>query len=255
MAVRQCLRSPQTGKVPRAESTWAITPLIGRDQAILPLMRTTSIACFVVAAFALSIQPHTTFGQNSRNFTVDFKNHGSVPPIRQWFSCASELRAYDKIKAQECLTSMLSHPEILKGRFALHHYKKSDVLTFYLESPTLIVTDVDLGVSAGELAKVHDLLAINGNALSQGEQYDFYKEASSWLVLDLLSRSRGHRAGVSSTVRLDYSRKTAQVVFKIWEGPPGESEPLLPPYAEPCPIMNGNFGWIDVDDLTPVSYI
>ncbi|MBS1841159.1 MAG: hypothetical protein JST77_09950 [Acidobacteria bacterium] len=34
-----------------------------------------------------------------------------------------------------------------------------------------------------------------------------------------------------------------------------EPEPLVPPYAEPCPIMNGNFSWMDANDFTPVEFI
>ena len=128
-------------------------------------------------------------------------------------------------------------------------------MTFLLESPPLIVTDVDLGIAPADLAKVHELLTINGGALHPGAVYEYGGEASSSLVLDLLLRSGGRRAGISRTLRLDYKKKTAHVVFKIWEGPPGEPEPLVPPYAARCPIMNGTFSWLDVDDLTPVSYI
>jgi len=117
------------------------------------------------------------------------------------------------------------------------------------------VTDVDLDVGPADLAKVHELLAINGGALHPGAIYTYDGEASSTLVLDLLLRSSGKRAGISRTVRLDYKQKTAQVAFKIWDGPPGNPEPLVPPYAEPCKIMNGYFNWTDADDLSPVSFV
>src|SRR5215472_8832651 len=73
--------------------------------------------------------------------------------------------------------------------------------------------------------------------------------------IDLLLRSSGRRAGISRTVRLDYKNKTAQVAFKICEGPPGNPEPLGPPYAEPCKITNGYFNWWDVDDLSPKDFV
>jgi hypothetical protein len=143
----------------------------------------------------------------------------------------------------------------MKGKVSLHHYKVQDLLTFRVEWPSLRVTDVDLGIAPADLAKVHELLAINGRALHPGSTYEFTGEASSTLVLDLLLRSQGRRAGISRTVSLDYNQKTAQVKFKIWEGPPGNSEPLVPPYAEPCKIMNGYFNWMDADDLSPVSFV
>jgi hypothetical protein len=114
---------------------------------------------------------------------------------------------------------------------------------------------MDFGLAAGDLAKINELLAANGNALRPGEPYERQREGSSWLVLDMLLRSQGRRAGVTRTLHLDYDKKTAQVAYKIWEGPPGEPERLVPPYAEPCPIMNTNFNGFDWDDLTPVQYL
>lgn len=185
------------------------------------------------------------------------EDRGSVPPVNPWFACIHQLerKPHDKRRAQECLDSLLSHPEIEKGRISFRRYKHEDLLTFHLQSPKLIVSNMEFGVAAGDLAKVHELLAANGNALHPGEPYERQREGSSWLVLDMLLRSQGRRAGVTRTLYLDYDKKTAQVVYKIWEGPPGEPERLVPPYAEPCPIMNANFNGFDWDDLTPVEYI
>jgi hypothetical protein len=188
---------------------------------------------------------------------VWIESRGSVPPVPEWFSCARELdrQPYDKVKSRACLRSILSHPEILKAKVSLHHYKPWDALTFYVESPQLTVTDVDLGIAAADLAQVHELLAINGNALRPGEPYEEAKEASTRVVLDLLLRSEGRRAGVSKTVYLDFNKKRAHVAFKIWQGPPDFPQPLVPPYAEPCKIMNGFFNWTDADDFSPVHFV
>ena len=221
-------------------------------------MRSTHVAYLFSVAVLLTSQSCVAFAQDSKGFSVSVKKSGSVPPVTPWFSCVRDIAAskhYQKAEAQDCLTSLLSHPEITKGKFKYRRYKESNVLTFYLESPSLTVTDVNLDLATGVLAKAHEFLAANGNVLTPGRPYDSDKEASSWLVLDLLSRSQGRRAGVSTTVHLDYDKKSARVDFKTWEGPSGEPEPLIPPYAAPCPIMNGNFNWVDVDDLTPVSYI
>ena len=220
-------------------------------------MRYRCVRYSLTTACLLGISLCPTGAHSKRELGVWVESHGSVPPIPDWFSCVGELHKepYDKAKAQACLQSILSHPEILKGKASFHRYKERDALTFHLESPPLTVTDVDLDVGPADLAKVHELLAINGGALHPGAIYTYDGEASSTLVLDLLLRSSGKRAGISRTVRLDYKQKTAQVAFKIWDGPPGNPEPLVPPYAEPCKIMNGYFNWTDADDLSPVSFV
>jgi hypothetical protein len=114
---------------------------------------------------------------------------------------------------------------------------------------------MEWGVAAGDLAKLHELLAANGNALLLGEPYESRREGSTWNVLDMLLRSQGRRAGVTRTLQLDYDKKTAKVAYTIWEGPLGEPDRLVPPYAEPCPILNANFNGWDWDDLTPVRYV
>src|SRR2546429_193842 len=87
------------------------------------------------------------------------EDHGSVPPVNPWFNCVHELehKPYDKLKTQQCLDSILSHPEIEKGNFS----RRKKLLTFSLESPTLLVTDLDLDVPPGELAKFHELFYAN----------------------------------------------------------------------------------------------
>jgi hypothetical protein len=228
-----------------------------RGRAKMPSMRYRYTCWSLVAACSLSILPGRGYAQSDRDLGVDVESHGSAPPIPDWFSCVSEVekKTYDEVKARACLQSILSHPEAVKGKVSLRRYKVRDVLTFRVEWPSLTVTDVDLGIDPGDLAKVHELLAINGQGLHPGSTYEFNGEASSTLVLDLLLRSEGRRAGISRTVSLDYKQKTAQVKFKIWEGPPGNTDPLVPPYVEACKIMNGNFNWSDADDLSPVSFV
>jgi len=224
---------------------------------MLPSIQYRNVCWFLTATCFLGISSGPGCAQSGHDLGVYVESHGSVPPIPDWFSCVRELdkKTYEKVKARACLQSILSHPEVVRGKVSLHHYKEWDVLTFRVESPSLVVTDVDLGIAPTDLAKVHELLAINGGALHPGSTYEFTGDASSTLVLDLLLRSQGRRAGIGRTVRLDYKQRTAQVAFKIWEGPSGYSEPLVPPYAEPCKITNDNFNWTDVDDLSPVSFI
>jgi hypothetical protein len=195
--------------------------------------------------------------QSTRGVEIWVDQHGAVPPVSQWFKCFRELRGkpYDKTNSQKCLASILSHSQIEKGKIIFKHYKEVDDLTFRLVSPSLAVTDIDLDVAPGDLAKVHDLLEINGNALRPGEPYDWYRQGDSRLVIDLLLRSSGRRAEITSTDYLDYQRRTARVAFKIWEGPLGEPERLTPPYGELCKIMNLNFNSLDVDDFSPVEFV
>src|SRR5262249_43322729 len=182
---------------------------------------------------------------------------GSVPPVNPWFDCIHELedKSYNKTKTQQCLNSILSHPEIEKGKFS----RRKKLVTFTLESPTLLVTDLDLDVPPGELAKFHELFnaneAVNGEALHVGEPYTRQRESQAWFGMDLFLRSQGHRAGVSRTLRLDYSKKTAQVEYRVWDGPRREPEPLGPPFDPPCKVLNANFNGFDWDDFTPVEYV
>lgn len=210
----------------------------------------------VTCLLGISLLPPTN-AQSKRELFVRLESQGSVPPIPDWFSCFRALRKeyYDKARTQACLQIILSHPEIQKGKVSFHHYKEVDELTFHLLSPALIVTDTDLGIAPSDLAKIHELLDINGRALRPGMAYSEDGEFASTLVIDLLLRSSGRRAGISRTARLNYQGETAQVAFKIWEGPPGNAEPLVPPYAEPCKIMNSSFNWTDVDDLSPLSFV
>lgn len=222
-------------------------------EAILSPMAINRIPVLVVVGFLLSTRGPCAFAQSTPELRTSLDERGSVPPILQWFSCVHELqqKPYNKPKAQQCLDSIRSNPEIENGKITF----KRNHLTFHVESPTLIVSDVDLGVSAGDLAKVYDLLAVYGNTLRIGEPYESRRESTSWRVLDRLLLMQGRRSGVSRTLHLDYNKKTAQAIFKVWEGPPGEPQLLMPPYGAPCPILNANFNWSDADDFTPVEFI
>jgi hypothetical protein len=221
------------------------------------LVRTKPI--LLLAAFLFAASAHRTSAQSRSDLLTSVQETGSVPPIPQWFTCVSALshHPYDKHKAQECLDSILSHPEITRGSFAFDKHGKA--LTFSVESPTLIVTDVDFGISTADVANFHGLLAINdaahGKGLRIGEPYSHEREYQSWFVIDLFLRTQGRRSAISRTIRLDYEKKVAQVTYTIWEGPRGETDSLVPPFAKPCPILNGNFNGFDWDDFTPVQFI
>ena len=180
-----------------------------------------------------------------------------MPPVNPWFACIYELehKSFDETKTQQCLDSILSHPEIEKGSFS----RNKEVVTLSLESLTLVVTDLDLDAPAGELARFHELFssneAVNGDALHVGEPYTRRRETQVWFGMDLFLRSEGRRAGVSRTLRLDYSNKTAQVAYRVWDAPRQEPRSLPPPFGTPCKILNANFDGSDWDDLTPVQYI
>src|SRR5262249_51202754 len=154
-----------------------------------------------------------TRANSDHGVDIEIDGHGSTPPVSQWFKCVRDLqdKPFDKLKSTTCLASILSHSQVLKGKVVLKHYKHADVLTFRLESPVLQVIDVDLDVTADELAQVHQLLTTHGGALKIGESYDLHREHDSWFVLDLLTRSRGKRAVITTTDYLDYRQKTARV--------------------------------------------
>jgi hypothetical protein len=201
--------------------------------------------------------PSGGFAQSDRRRSTFLDDRGSVPPIPQWFACVRQLKEeeFDKAKSKACLDSILLHPQIQKGRFSLKHYREVDLLTFRVQSPNLYLTDFDIEIPQEERVKVQGFLSLNGNGLQLGQPYESHRETSTWNVVNMFLRSQGRRAGISRTVRLDYDTKTAQVAFKIWDGPPGVAEPLVPPFVKPCEIMNAFFDWSDVDDLSPVDFV
>lgn len=214
---------------------------------------------FAVSLFLCAL-PTCCLSQSESGLRTSTEDRGSVPPVNPWLTCISELehKRYDKTKAQQCLDSILSHPGFEKGTFALS--KDHGLLTFSLKSPTLVVTDLDLDVRPEELARFHELFsaneAVNGNALHVGEPYTRRRESQVWFGMDLFLRSEGRRAGVSRTLQLNYSKKTAQVAYRVWDAPSREPEPLDPPFGTPCTVLNANFNCFDVGkDLTPVQYI
>jgi hypothetical protein len=247
----------QTPESPQHHITSKITPVRYLAGAIVSLMRIIFIRRVLLTACFLSTFPHLGSAQSTREMHAWIEQRGSVPPVPQWFSCFRELKEkpYDKARSQTCLDSIRSHPEIESGKITFERHGNEDLLTFHAQSPSLHVSDIDIGVSPEELPLVQRLLSRNANALRTGETYEPYREGSTWNVLDMFLRSQGRRAGISRTVHLDYTQKTAQVAMRIWDGPPGEPEPLVPPYVEPCQIMNANFNWIDTDDLTPVEFV
>jgi len=214
-------------------------------------------SCFQFPGFIFGAFPSCCFPQSESALRTSVEDHGSVPPVNPWFSCIHELehKPYDKMKAQRCLNAVLSHPEIEKGTLS----RSKNLVTFSLESPALVVTDLHLDVPPGELARFHELFsaneAVNGDALHVGEPYTRRRETQVWFGLDLFLRSEGRRTGVSRTLRFDYSKKTAQVDYRVWDAPRHEPEPLGPPFGEPCKVLNANFNGFDWDDLTPVRYI
>jgi hypothetical protein len=108
-----------------------------------------------MATYFLTILAGPVRAQSDHELGAYVESHGSVPPIPDWFSCVSELdkKTYDKVKTRSCLQSILSHPEVVRGKFSLHHYKEGDELTFRVEWPSLTVTDVDLGVGPSDRTK------------------------------------------------------------------------------------------------------
>src|SRR5215467_4989673 len=187
------------------------------------------------------------FPQSESRLRTSVEERGSVPPVNPWYMCIHELenKPYDKTKAQQCLNLVLSHPGIEKGKFS----RSKDLVTFSVGSPTLVVTDLDLDVPPRELPRFQELFsaneAVNGEALHVGEPYTRGRESQVWFGMDLFLRSEGRRAGVSRTLRLDYSKKTAQVNYRVWDVPRRAPEPLGPPFGTPCKVLNANFNGFD----------
>jgi hypothetical protein len=85
------------------------------------------------------------------------------------------------INSSQCNKTFPTASEIKKGATAFD--ERQNLLTFSVESPTPIVKDLDLDISAGDLAEFH--LLLSEDALRVGAPYTRHGELQVWFGLDL----------------------------------------------------------------------
>src|SRR5438309_2049083 len=156
---------------------------------------------------------------------------GSIPPIPAWYSCIREMRGqpFDQQKVDGCLHSVLSRPHLTAGRVIVKHHRRFAEVTFFLESPALVLSKVDFGLSVDRQMEFENLLRLDEFALHSGDTFDTRKETQTAIKLRQFLKSKGVLALVSNELLLDYVHKTASLIYKVWEGPDIAPEYLLLP--------------------------
>jgi hypothetical protein len=128
-------------------------------------------------------------------------------------------------------------------------------VTFILESPALTLSKVDFGLPLNRRTEFENLMSQDEFAPHVGDIYDYRKADQAETKLEQFLKSKGVFTLVSKDVTLDYDRKTASVVYKVWEGPTEVPEEPLLPGPRKCDVYVRNFNEINVDDYTPLPLI
>jgi outer membrane protein assembly factor BamA len=128
-------------------------------------------------------------------------------------------------------------------------------VAFVLDSPALILSKVDFGLSRARQLEFEDLMKQDEYALHTGDIFNTVKETQTTIKLEQFLKSKGTQALVSKDIALDYDHKTASVVYKVWQGPTIVPEETLLPGPRRCDVYVRSFNEIDIDDYTPLPFI
>ena len=186
---------------------------------------------------------------------IDIELKGSAPPVMEWYSCAKDLdgKPFNRQETDRCLQSILSHSQFAAGKVVVEPGHRHTQVSFILESPPLKLTKLDFGLSTGRTLDFEGFIRHDGNVLRLGQPYDPSKEIQTLISLEEFLKSNGVAAIISRDVALDYDKKTATVVFKVWAGPDFEAREPLP--GTKCDAYVANINEIDMDDNTPAPLV
>jgi outer membrane protein assembly factor BamA len=196
------------------------------------------------------------YAQETKAVRVDYEDHGSVPPVRAWYTCGLRLdglQSYDSREGEKCLKEIMSHGHIKSGRIKVSSLPDEQLVVFVLESPELKLTDVDYGIRKEFRSEFQDYLASTPFIPLVGDTYDMREENPAAQRIENFFGAKGFRVAVTKRVDLNYNSGTASITYRVWEGPEGAIVPL--PQPSGCEIMIGSFSMIDVDDFTPLDLI
>ncbi|MGH9680284.1 MAG: hypothetical protein ACRD4Y_10065, partial [Candidatus Acidiferrales bacterium] len=211
---------------------------------------------FLLGLAGLSSVGMSLHSQVDNGISVDIEDHGSAPPVSDWYSCVRELEkqpSYDPAQGNRCLKQILSHGQYFKSgriRFA-PSTRVSKLVVFVLESPSLKLTTIDYGIRKELKSEFQDYVGANNLFPLVGATYDFRDESSNESRIGNFFASKGIMVGVSKRVNLDYRAGTASLSYRIWEGPDGPVRPLL----TACDVRLTYFSLLDLDDFTPMNLI
>ena len=201
--------------------------------------------------------PTVLFAQDLSGTQTSIETKGSIPPVAEWYSCVREMRGkpFDRQEVDGCLRSVLSHPHLTAGKVVVKQHPGYTDVAFVLDSPALILSKVDFGLSRARQLEFEDLVKQDEYALHTGDIFNTAKETQTTIKLEQFLKSKGAQALVSKDIALDYDHKTASVLYKVWEGPTIVPEEPLLPGPRRCDVYVRNFNEIDIDDYTPLPFI
>jgi len=195
------------------------------------------------------------YGQEENRVSVDIEEHGSIPPVSEWFACLRKLDGqptYDPAQGDKCLKEILSHKYIKSGRIEFATSKVlSKLVIFVLESPSLKMTNIDYGIRKELKSEFQDYVMGNNLFPLLGDTYDYRDEGNNASRIGNFFESKGIMIGVSKRVDLDYRRGIASLTYRVWDGPDGPVRPLL----SECDVRITYFSLLDLDDFTPQDLI
>ena len=201
--------------------------------------------------------PAALFAQDFSRTRTSIETKGSIPPVAEWYSCVRDMREkpFDRKEVDRCLSSVLSHPQLTRGKVVVRERQGYTDVAFILEASALKLSRVDFGLSGARQLEFEDLLKLDDYALHVGDIFDTLKETQTTTKLEQFLKSKGTEALVSKHIALDYDHKTASVVYKIWEGPAIVPEQPLRPGSRQCEVYVRNFNETNIDDYTPLTLI
>jgi hypothetical protein len=144
--------------------------------------------------------------QDTQGVSVDYENHGSIPPVSDWYACGRRLnglQSYDPAEGKKCLKEILSHGHFKSGRIKVSSTAYGRLVTFVLESPSLKLTHMDYGIRNELKSEFHDYLASTNFIPRLGDIYDVRSEGSTTGRIESFFASKGFRVAVSKKNRFE----------------------------------------------------
>lgn len=183
---------------------------------------------------------------------------GSVPGVPHLYDCIRNLKnsPQAEAEAQECLQSILS-----TGYFDAGSVEKKRsgagklVLLFHLSAPSATLRSMKIQVAEMDREPLERWLKKNPRNLQVGDIYEPGRDFATRDGIERFYLGRGRAVGISSTVRLDYAARTAELAYVVSEGPRTPPQPELPPYEDTCQDSVGALDWSDLDQYVPIPLV
>jgi hypothetical protein len=192
---------------------------------------------------------------------ADLEPIGSVPPIPGLYDCVHRLdgKPYTeqtKDLARACLSHILATNYFELGKIKENLSNEGvPVFTFVLKAPPLVVVKMELQTDTEDRQKLEEWLSKDENNLHLGAAYGPLKELATKAIIRQYFLSLGRAVGVSSSIELDYATRTSSLKFAVTEGPRVATEPVVPPYGNPCDDGIMALDWSNVDQYVAIPLV